>query len=103
MTDEEKKAIKIIQREINELQMEIDARKEDRNFNDEPELAFYLQQKETKETVLNLIQKQEKVIDGMADKLSEYTCWNKDNLDMNKLAPIEEIKQYFYKKAEEGD
>lgn len=53
-------------------------------------------------TVLNLIQKQSKVIDEMADKLSEYTCWNKDNLDMNKLASIEEIRQYFYRKAEEA-
>lgn len=60
--------------------------------------------------LLNLIsklqkenEKQSKVIDEMADKLSEYTCWNKDNLDMNKLASIEEIRQYFYRKVEEDD
>lgn len=94
MNKEEKKAIEIIQREINELQMEIDARKEDRNFNDEPELAFYLQQKETKETVLNLVQKQEKVIDEMANEIAEF----RNELDLindTKEQVIEEYKKLY--------
>ena len=124
MTDEEKKAIKIIQKEIKELEMEIKACEENIDV-DEPELAFYIQQKETKETVLNLIQKQGKVIDEMANIfLKTYRDWevnryifqyhicsklqNPKSEEKDCYADIwdeescrECIKQYFYGKVEE--
>ena len=52
--------------------------------------------------ILNVIEKQEKVIDEMADKLSEYICRNKEDLNMYKLAPIDEIIEKINKEKEKN-
>ena len=88
MTDEERTAIEIIKREIKELQTEIDIYKEDRYFYEEHLLHFLLKEKEVKELVLNLINKQEKAIDRMAQFIYTKT-------DFTTCGNIKFIKEYF--------
>ena len=59
----------------------------------------------TKETVLNLIEKQSKVIDEMAEKIKDMMKISHIQPDSNfKYTGMnkEEIKQYFYGKVEEN-
>ena len=87
MSEEEKEAVKILEDEDNII-VKI-------GYNDYGvEHIRKIYDDGEKERILNLIDKQQKVIDLMAEYLNENNreFWADD---------IEEAKQYFYKKAEE--
>lgn len=53
------------------------------------------------ETVLNLLEKKDKIIDRMAEQLAGLTIFDIDKEEPLILKDKEEVKQYFENKAEE--
>ena len=97
---------------ISNLKYELDKSKACKKYQDKPEELFedlddYI---EAIEVVLNHITKQEKMIDKMAKALHLF-IWKNDEKIMITSRPkvnchtlsIEDIKQYFEKKAEESE
>lgn len=56
--------------------------------------------KRTIDTVLNLIQKQDKIIDKMAEQLAGLAIWNDNIEEALILGDKEEVKEYFKKEVE---
>lgn len=96
MTKEQEKAIKVLEKYKKECldvyKVEID----DTDNIDEPQ-AFYLKQQiESIDTILNLIQKQDKQIDLMARAIDNYDS----QLVINTFKDKEHVKEYFKELAE---
>lgn len=90
MTDKEIKAVEIIKKEIETLKNELEIENSDLECErDEPRIAYLLQQIDTRETVLNYMNKKE-----IIDFIEQNTLYNKspiqDCIEMaNKLSIIE--------------
>lgn len=101
MSEEEKEAIKFIQGEIKDLLNDIEYYKDYQNIIEKEEVHL-------KQTLLNLINKQQKVIDLMADVLNDFdydkqceechTDICSASVDGTEYAKC--IKEHFYKKVE---
>ena len=61
---------------------------------------IHISRKEAK-ALLNLIQKQEKIIDKMAEQLAGLTIWNDNIEEALILGDKQEVKEYFKKVVEE--
>lgn len=70
MTEEEKKAIKVINKRTERLSEELKIEQED--FIDEPRIAYLITQIEANETLLKLLEKQEKEIQGLNKQVDEF-------------------------------
>lgn len=55
------------------------------------------------ETVLNLIDKQNKVIDEESEQLAGLTIWNNNKEEPLILVNKEEVKKYYFRKVEEDE
>lgn len=54
-------------------------------------------------TLLNLIQKQDKIIDKMAEQLAGLTIWNDNIEEALILGDKEDVKEYFKKECESDE
>ena len=55
------------------------------------------------ETVLNLIDKQNKVIDKESEQLAGLTIWNNNKEEPLILGNKEEVKKYYFRKVEKDE
>lgn len=93
MTEEEKKALRVInartRRLLNELEIEIEKEKED--MSDEPRIAYLIQEIRANKTILNLIEKLQK----------ENKNLKADNLEYQRIQDISDARHYRRKYLEE--
>ncbi len=98
--DKEEKAIKFYKNYIENQEKELDwmYKQDEEYYRDE------IEQKELLikgfRTILNLIQKQSKIIDKMAEQLAGLAIWNDNIQEPLILGDKEKVKEYFKKEVE---